>query len=244
MSKDSLGDRMKTQYEDRFRTLLPRRVYTILRLDGRAFHTYARRAERPFDARLMHSLNLTGLALAREVMGMEFGYLQSDELSFLLTDFHTIHTEAWFDGNVQKIVSVAASIATAAFARSPFAQEHGPATFDARVFCLADPVEVTNYFIWRQKDWERNSLQMLARAHFSHKALHGKKRADLHDMLHEKGINWTQCTEEQKEGRLLVRDAAGRGIILPAPMFTGEAGRTSLGLLIPPLTSAPASEEA
>ena len=60
--------------------------------------------------------------------------------------------------------------------------------FDARAFNIPMD-EVKNYFIWRQQDWIRNSVQMLAQAHFSHKELHGKNQSDMHDMLNEKDIN-------------------------------------------------------
>lgn len=221
---ESLGDRMKAQYEDRYRLSLPRRTYTVLRLDGRAFHTYTRKAVRPFDHRLMGSLDVAAAQVAAEVDGVQFGYLQSDELSLLLTDFGTIDTQAWFDGNVQKIVSVAASAMTAFFGRTGFAMEHGGVPmFDCRAFVVPDPIEVENYFIWRQKDWLRNSVQMLARAHFSHKELHGKGLSDMHEMLHVRGVNWAHCSDGEKNGRIVSKDDDGWHTNA-APVFTQDRG--------------------
>jgi tRNA(His) 5'-end guanylyltransferase len=40
MKYDKLGIRMKTYYENAYRTFLPRRTNVIIRLDGQAFHTY------------------------------------------------------------------------------------------------------------------------------------------------------------------------------------------------------------
>ena len=57
--KDNLGDRIKSYYEDRFRYKLPRRTYTIIRIDGKAFHTYTRGLERPFDKGLMEDMDET-----------------------------------------------------------------------------------------------------------------------------------------------------------------------------------------
>ena len=123
----------------------------------------------------------------------ELAFVQSDEVSVLLTDFRKIETEAWFDGNLQKIGSVCALTATAAFNQK--AVELGMpkkpnAIFDARVFVIPDPVEVVNYFIWRQKDAERNSVSMLAQGYASPKQLHGKDRTAQHDIIHESGDNW------------------------------------------------------
>lgn len=218
---DELGDRMKRQYEDRFRSLLPRRTYVIMRLDGRAFHTYTQRAQKPFDAALKEGLADAALQLCREADGAQFAYLQSDEISLVLTDFATTDTQSWFDGNVQKIVSVGASSFTAYFAESNFAKANGVPSFDARVFVIPDPVEVENYFIWRQKDWLRNSVQMLARHHFSHKDLFGKSKSDMHEMLHAIGVNWSALCGWEKNGHIVFRAADGWASNA-APIFTRE----------------------
>src|ERR1700677_4286588 len=114
---DSLGDRMKKQYEDRWRIMLPRRTYTILRVDGKSFHTYTRGFKRPYSTQFMDVMDETAFSLCEEIMGAQFAYIQSDEISVLLTDFASPTTEAWFDGNLQKIVSVGAGIATMTFNR-------------------------------------------------------------------------------------------------------------------------------
>lgn len=112
---DKLGDRMKDQYENRSRTLLPRRTYTIIRIDGKAFHTYTRGLKRPFDSDLILDMDTTAAHLCKNIMGAKMAYVQSDEISLVLTDFDNIGSQAWFDNNVQKMASVSASMATAAF---------------------------------------------------------------------------------------------------------------------------------
>ena len=112
---DSLGDRMKEFYEKRAQTFLPRRAYTMIRVDGKAFHTFTRGLDVPFDHDFMADMNKTAMALCDEIQGAQFAYVQSDEISVLLTDFKKFGTDAWFDGNVQKMVSISASIATAEF---------------------------------------------------------------------------------------------------------------------------------
>lgn len=203
--KDELGNRMKEQYENRTRYFLPRRTYTIIRLDGKAFHTYTRNMERPYDIGFIVAMDETALFLCEEIQGCKMAYIQSDEISLLLTDFDKITTDAWFDGNVQKMASVAASIATAKFNKLANKSFISPnlAFFDARVFTIPDPVEVENYFIWRQKDAVRNSISMHAQSLYSHKALQGKTQVDMQDMIHEKGENWHDLPDGFKRGRII-----------------------------------------
>jgi tRNA(His) guanylyltransferase len=205
--KDDLGKRMKEQYEQRTRTYLPRRTYTIIRLDGKAFHTFTKGMDRPYDQKFMSSMDHTAMHLCTDIQGCKMAYVQSDEISLLLTDFSTITTDAWFDGQVQKVVSVAASMATGFFNSYININlerfEHKRAFFDARVFTIPDPVEVENYFVWRQKDAVRNSLQMHAQSLYSPKELHGKNQADMHDMIHAKGENWNNLPDGFKRGRTI-----------------------------------------
>jgi len=222
---DELGDRMKQSYEDRTRFLLPRRTYTIIRVDGKAFHTFTKGFKRPYDGDLMTMMDNTAIALCEAIQGSVLAYTQSDEISVLLTDFAKPSTNAWFDGNVQKQCSIAAACATMAFnnqmLKNSFSKDNDHemktdvlailadcfkmAMFDARVFTIPDPVEVENYLIWRQNDASRNSVQMAARAVYSHKALEGKGIPELHELLHQKGINWNDYTSGEKRGRAIVR---------------------------------------
>lgn len=217
---DALGDRMKRQYEDRCRHMLPRRTHTIIRLDGKAFHTYTRGRERPWDQNFHHHLVNAAAELCQQAQGCLLGYVQSDEISVLLQDYSKITTEAWFDGNLQKIVSVSASIVTARFNTEEWGQP-GTAHFDARAFTIPDPVEVHNYFVWRQKDAERNSLTLLAQASYSHRQLHGKNRDDKHDMLHAVGKNWNNEPAAFKRGTMITKEEDGWRA-WAAPIFTQE----------------------
>lgn len=202
--KDSLGDRMKTYYEQRSKMKLPRRTYTIIRLDGKSFSTYTRGLEKPFDYELMEDMAWTTKFLCENIQGCKMGYTQSDEISLLLTDFDRLTTDAWFDNNVQKMVSVSASMATAVFnsRREPneFGVEQPLAFFDARVFTIPTAVEVENYFIWRQKDATRNSVQMVAQSNFSHNQLHGKSVEDLKKMLLLIDDPWYKYPDDCKYG--------------------------------------------
>jgi len=211
--RDDLGTRMKEQYENRTRYFLPRRTYTIIRLDGKAFHTFTRGMNRPYDENLMGIMDKTAQMLTSEIQGCKMAYTQSDEISLLLTDFETITTDAWFDGNIQKMASVSASIATAHFnilfalLKIQIEKKDWPdvklAYFDARVFTIPDPTEVENYFLWRQKDAVRNSIAMTAQSLYSHKELEGKSQSDQQEMIHAKGQNWNDMPEGFKRGRTI-----------------------------------------
>jgi tRNA(His) guanylyltransferase len=200
---DTLGDRMK-RYENVTRYSLPPRTYTILRVDGRAFHTWTKKLKRPYDKDFMACMDATAIALCGAISGSQFAFAQSDEISLLATDFADIKTQAWFDGVIQKWASVAASVATTAFNfQATMWGWKGDATFDARVFTIPDPVEVENYFIWRQKDAVRNSVTMLAQAYASHKQLQGKDVPARHEIIYEAGDNWAKHPANFKHGRII-----------------------------------------
>lgn len=112
---DDLGTRMKEYYEAVPKTKLMRRMPVALRIDGKAFHTFTRGFQKPFDFVLMKAMQNTMRYLCRNIQGCVFGYTQSDEITLILIDYQTLTTDAWFDYEVQKLCSVAASMATVAF---------------------------------------------------------------------------------------------------------------------------------
>ena len=224
---DSLGDRMKNNYENRAKTYLVRRMPVIIRLDGKAFHTFTRGMKKPYDEIFHNTMNATMKYLCENIQGCKLGYTQSDEITLLLTDYDTLDTDAWFDNNVQKICSVSASMATMAFNKylrentEHYFMEHSwdedylailslaitkGAMFDSRCFNI--PVEeVTNCFIWRQQDATRNAIQMLGQCNFSHKELQNKSCNDIQDMLMtQKGINFNDMPTEFKRGVCCVKE--------------------------------------
>ena len=114
---DELGKRMKEFYEARSRTYLPRRTPVAIRIDGKAFHTFTRGFQKPFDEVLGNSMVRTMEYLCKNIQGCVFGYTQSDEITLLLIDYKQLNSEAWFDYQTQKMCSIAASMATMAFNR-------------------------------------------------------------------------------------------------------------------------------
>lgn len=212
LRKASLGDRMKA-YEAVTRSVLMPHSYHVIRVDGRAFHSYLRNANKPFDLPFIVDMQAVGVALCKEIMGAVFAYGQSDEISILMQDLEP-QSQPWFGGIVQKIVSVAASLATAALIdrRGPFRLPQ----FDGRVFTLPSVAEVQNYFLWRQQDAVRNSISMAAQANFSHSSLMGLNKEQLQEKLfQEKQINWNDYPVDCKRGWVVVRKLATIGTPVP-----------------------------
>lgn len=115
MIKDDLGSRMKEFYENIPKTKLMRRTPVAIRIDGKAFHTFTRGFKKPFDDILIKAMTDTTEYLCKNIQGAKFGYSQSDEITLILIDYQTLNTSAWFDYEVQKICSIAASMATLKF---------------------------------------------------------------------------------------------------------------------------------
>lgn len=218
MEYKNLGDRMKGAYENVYRLYLPENFPVIIRLDGSHFHSFTKGMDRPFDKIFIKTMQATLLDLCESIPGCKLGYVQSDEISLLLTNNDTIKTQPWFNNNIQKITSISASICSVAFnhnflqiisqyekSLSPayYAKLNGKAYtafFDSRVFIIPD-YEVNNYFIWRQQDCTRNSILSVAQSLFSAKEIHGINTKALQDkMLIEKDMNWNDYSTVEKRG--------------------------------------------
>lgn len=215
--KNNLGDRIK-KYEAVTGRSATARMPLMIRVDGRAFHTYTRGMEKPFDQHLISSMVFAAINVAQNMQGFKAAYIQSDEATFCLTDYDGIDTQGWFDYDLFKVVSISAAMMSVFFGSCFLASGRGFPVFDSRAFSVPAS-DIANAFLWRAKDWERNSLQMYARANFSAKQLHGKKRADMHEMLHGIGKNWaTDITDQQRNGTFLINGGSGmveRHDILP-----------------------------
>ena len=237
---DAINTRIKENYENRAKAYLTRRTPVVLRLDGRAFHSFTRQLKKPYDEVFHRAMNDTLTYLCENVQGCIFGYTQSDELSLVLTDFANLNSDAWFDYSVQKMCSISASMATLAFNKA--FQKHSDefinsvaalqdfdiegtyitalckctdrgAMFDARCFNIPED-EICNYMIARQQDATRNAVQMLGQTYFSHKQLEGKNQSMVQDMLwKEHNINFNDMPVEFKRGVCCYRvaDPSGHG---------------------------------
>ncbi len=247
MSRDSLGDRMKG-YEAAGNAVLPRRMPVILRVDGKAFHTWTRQLERPLCQPLVDGMNAAAIALCSNIQGAQMAYVQSDEISVLIHGYKRYASTPWLENRKSKIESVGASIA-AAILTAESLKIHGkikPAFFDGRADVYPES-DVANYFIWRQQDTLRNSVQMLAQSLYSQAQLHGKNCNQLQDMIHDKGHNWNDLPTWARRGRTVVRevydlDGATRSrwvVDDEPPMFSLEREYVERFLAVEPESEAP-----
>ena len=228
---NELGKRMKENYENIPKTRLMRRTPVAIRIDGKAFHTFVRGFQKPFDEVLIKSMQETTKYLCENIQGCILGYTQSDEITLILIDYQRLTSSAWFDYEVQKMCSIAASMTTMAFNRFfyenvfqyngiasvdtsnkeyPYKEVYAKAVkkgamFDARCFNIPKE-EVTNLIYWRQLDAIRNSIQMVGQANFSHKELQNKTCNNIQDMLMlKKNINWNNFPTYQKRGSCVIK---------------------------------------
>lgn len=237
MSKNcTIMQRMKENYEGRSKTFLTRRTPVIIRLDGKAFHTYTKGLKKPFDEGLIEDMEATTKFLCENIQGVKLGYCQSDEISLLLTDYETLDTQAWFDYNVQKMTSISASMAAAKFNQLRLQRNIGSefdygnvrymdseflnnklAFFDSRVFNIPKE-EVSNYFLARQKDAVKNSIAMLAQSLYSPKELHKKNQSDMQELCWQKGHNWNDLNYKKKRGCTIVKNLyVNDMLVMPTP---------------------------
>lgn len=194
---DQMGDRMKL-YEgiEANRILIPG-LPICVRVDGRAFHTFTKGMERLYDIVMSNAMIETMKHLVDETDAC-IGYVQSDEISLVLSDIK----EPLFGGRIAKLISVIASIATAKFnveIHKSF-PDKPMATFDCRVWNVPNRTEAANTILWREFDATKNSISMAARAYYSHKQLLGKNSSQMQDLLMKKGVNWNDYPAFFKRG--------------------------------------------
>jgi tRNA(His) 5'-end guanylyltransferase len=254
---DELGKRMK-KYEAVPQISLMRRTPVAIRIDGKAFHTFTRKLNKPWDDIFQGAMQDTMKYLCKNIQGCVFGYQQSDEITLILTDYETLTTDAWFGYEVQKLCSISASMATMKFNQafkhraniwfdnyfeawhtSPEEDKYAEvlndcelvgAMFDARCFNIPKE-EVVNLVYWRQVDAIRNSIQSMAQANFSHKQLDRKNTKQLREMLAGIGKPWEDVPLYQQRGVACVKNDDGWYIDESMPIFKDD-GRDYLERLI------------
>jgi len=205
--KDELGTRIKW-YEKNFGNLeyLMPMIPTLIRLDGKTFHTFTKGLKRPYDEGLSELMIATAKFLTEETNAL-IAYTQSDEISLLLYQ-PDYKSSIYMSGRTQKINSVLAAKCSTFFnehlAEYLPAKDKLPANkrpvFDCRCFNVPDKFEAVNVFLWREQDATRNSISMASQSVYSHKQLQNKSKKEMHDMLHAKEINWNDYPTFFKRG--------------------------------------------
>ena len=229
---------MKT-YEHVYRRRVPTEDYQLIRLDGKSFHSYTKGLQRPYDEKLMEAMDATTLALCEQVPGVRAAYVESDEISLLLTNFRPVEAsdsnpsgvaigEPWMGGVEAKILSLTAAIASVAFNEerrrqvadlpSGEARRQHPssALFDSRLWTFPGTQEgrelVEKYFLWRRRDSVKNSVTMAALTHFSHRQLHGVNTEAKQERLRAIDAPWEALPAGFRFGRYAQRLLRGEEI--------------------------------
>lgn len=217
--KTSIGDRQKL-YEgiEADRILIPR-LPILIRLDGKAFHTFTRGFKRPYDERMVRAMQNTTRHLIEQTNAV-VGYTQSDEISLCLYN-KDFRTETYFGGRVQKLNSVITSMCTAFFNKQVTIQFNNEiedsALFDCRVWNAPDLTEATNHFLWREFDATKNAISMAAQHYFSHDTLQNKNGKEMQEMLFSThNINFNDYPDFFKRGTYF------RKVIRSTPFTTEE----------------------
>lgn len=203
---DDLGDRMKlfeqTEAGRKLMPLLP----CLVRLDGKGFHNWTADLERPYDKRLADSMvELTKILV--DESAAKIGYTQSDEITLVLHS-DTFESQLFFDGKIQKLTSVLASMATGFFneiVRKKFGTNRALAFFDCRAWNVPNKAEAANAVLFREMDAAKNSISMAARCYFSHKELQGKNGSEMQEMMFKQGVNWNDYPTFFKRGTFIRR---------------------------------------
>ena len=221
---DALGDRMK-EYEgaEAGRRFLPQ-LPILARIDGRKFSNFTHGMQRPYDERMSNLMVDTTMWLVQET-NANCGYTQSDEIT-LTWYSDDPKSQVFFDGRIQKLTSVLASMTAVRFysllrdyfvppddtvatyymdTRFADRLESRLPHFDCRVWTVPTLEEGANTFLWREWDATKNSIQMAAQEVCSHKELHGKNGAEQREMLWQKGINWNDYPSFFKRGSFICR---------------------------------------
>lgn len=188
--------------DERCIPLLP----VIARLDGKAFHSFTHNFKKPF-CDLLHDVFVSCTRQLVEDTGARIGYTQSDEISLVFYS-DNFDSQIFFDGKFEKMNSVLTSMLTYHFNEriNLFQPVNKPAFFDCRVFQVPNLKEVANYLIWREEDAVRNSIQSLARAHFSHNECNNLTKKQLQEKLWQKEkINWNDLPSWAKRGTYIFK---------------------------------------
>jgi tRNA(His) guanylyltransferase len=208
---NSLEDRMKS-YEVVSNTVLQKKIPVLCRVDGKGFGNFTKQlksdANSPWSRCFYESMIDAAIAGCKEIQGCKMAYVQSDEISFLITDMDSEKTESYFGYKTRKMNSVIASTVSLEFYASIIEKDNrlkkDRPRFDSRVWNL--PLdEVVNCFVWRQQDAIRNSVQMLGRYHFSHRECNGKSVDDLRAMLIENDTPWENIAPPYKKGVVIAK---------------------------------------
>lgn len=227
-TKDLMGNRFKAYEAASSMHLIPG-TPKVIRLDGKAFHTFTRGCQQPYDWSIMEAMTEGAIAVMKEIGGSaRLAYIQSDECSIVINDKPKIESSPWFDNNLVKMATVASSIMSVNFSQSFYQMKvmdsynvsggtdlsipvFKPAYFDARIFQVPNVWEMNNAILWRQFDAIKNSKSQYARHYFSQKQVHEKNGDQKVQMMKDQhGFDWHTAPTWTKHGVVVRRGTMGK----------------------------------
>ena len=202
MDNETFAKRMRSmQQSSDFR--LPKKNYTILQLDGKAFRTWTKGLDIPFDSAFVRGMDGLAELLVAKIPNVKLAYVQSDEVNLVLADFENENSEPYYANRIQKVVSTSAGLASAYMTRA--FPDKPLAVFDARFWVAPDKESVKDWFVWRQADGMKNSVRAVGYARFSSSQLMNKNTQDVRNMLTEIGDPWEAYDEGLQRGRVVTQ---------------------------------------
>lgn len=194
--------------ESKTEATLPPKGWYVIRIDGKKFSTYTSGLNKPFHSSLSDAFVNTAKFLCENLQNVKMAYTQSDEISLILTDMDQINTSLLLGGDVQKIVSITASMATAIFNKTfTHPVTANLAFFDSRAFKLKDEGDVIHYLRHRQRDAIKNAITMISLKYYSPKQLHQKNSDDKKEMIKSKGDSFEYYHKGLTQGFLITKQS-------------------------------------
>lgn len=191
-------------YEKEAQTRLPKKSYTMLRMDGKNFSTYTKRFAKPYDHIFMNAMDATTRRLCETIPGVMLAYTQSDEISIIFSDLQNKKSEQWLGGKTAKILSLAAAYCSVFFVKEMGLDGPSLPVFDARCHTLSDADEIQEYVRWRRFDAQKNSVTMAANALHPHSKLLGVSSKDRLTLL--EGTPYEKLPEGFYNGRITYKE--------------------------------------
>ena len=156
-----LKDRIES-YKEQSDYKLLNKLPIIITVNGRSFAKVTSFLDKPYSDKFAECMLSTSLKLCSEIEGSLFAYFHNDEIVILSRNDQSIETIPWFDNKIQKISSIAASIATLHFNKCAHNLDLnllGDAFFTANVFTPPNIVEAANTMIYKQQQNTLTSIQ-------------------------------------------------------------------------------------
>ena len=161
MPSQKLKDRVES-YIDASDYKLISRLPIIININGRGFSKITSLIDKPHCSKFMEAMLSTMLKLCSDLEGVLFAFQSNDEITLILRNDQNNNTEPFLNNKLQKICSIASSIATLHFnnyTKSIDLNLIGEPLFTSQVFVVPNIAEAMNVLIFKQQQSFYLSIQ-------------------------------------------------------------------------------------